>query len=153
MNLTRYIEIAVLMGLVMVFGIAAHQRNLVWKDDFSLWSDVVKKSPYKPRSYNELGIYFYELKKPDKAIYYLRKSLFYKSDYVIAHNNLGLCFLAKGLIDSAIYEFRYAIKGRPLNGMYRVNLGIAYLKKGWHELANREIMIGKDLRRKYPKGK
>jgi len=151
MNLTRYIELAVLMGLVMASGFAAYQRNFVWKDDFSLWSDVVKKSPCKARGYNETGMCFYELQKPDKAIPYLKKSLYYESEFAIAHNNLGLCFLATGLIDSAIYEFRHAIKGKPLNGMYHVNLGIAYLKKGWHESANREIMIGKDLKRKYPR--
>ena len=55
MNLTRYIELAVLMGLVMVSGIAAHQRNLVWKDDFSLWSDVVKKSLHNARACYNLG--------------------------------------------------------------------------------------------------
>ena len=135
----------------MIFSIVAHQRNMVWKDDFSLWSDVVKKSSYKARGYNEMGMCFYELQKPDKAIPYFKKSLYYESEYAIAHNNLGLCFLATGLIDLAIYEFRQAIKGRPLNGMYHVNLGIAYLKKGWYKLANREIRIGKTLRRKYPR--
>ena len=69
-NLTRYIEVAVLMGLVIVLGAAAHQRNLVWEDDFSLWSDVVKRSPCKARGYNEIGMYYYELQKPDKAIPY-----------------------------------------------------------------------------------
>ena len=56
MNLTRYIELAVLMGFVMVSGIVAHQRNFVWKDDFSLWSDAVKKSPNKARPHDYMGI-------------------------------------------------------------------------------------------------
>ncbi|MBU4185150.1 MAG: hypothetical protein KKC23_02935 [Proteobacteria bacterium] len=136
--------------LVATFSFTAFQRNFVWSNDLALWSDVVKKSPYKARGYNEIGMYFYELQKPDKAIPYFRKSLYYEPEYAVAHNNLGLCFLATGLIDLAIYEFRHAIKVRPLNGMYHVNLGIAYLKMGWPELANREIKIGKTLRRKYP---
>ena len=137
--------------LVAAFGFTAFQQNFVWSNDLILWSDVIEKSPYKTRGYNEIGMYFYELRKPDKAIPYFKKSIYYEPEYALAHNNLGLCFLSKGLIDLAIYEFRHAIKSRPLNGMYHVNLGIAYLKKGRHELAGREIKIGKTLRRKYPR--
>lgn len=54
MNLTRYIEVAARIGLVIVSGIVAYQRNIVWKDDLSLWSDIVKKSPDNDRShYNQ----------------------------------------------------------------------------------------------------
>jgi len=145
-----YVEFIFLAFFIAVFSYASFQRNFIWSNDLALWSDVVRKSPCKARGYNEIGMYFYELRKPDKAIPYFKKSLYYESEYAIAHNNIGLCFLAKGLIDHAIEEFRHAIKGKPLNGMYHVNLGIAYLKKGWHELANREIKVGKTLRRKYP---
>lgn len=150
MRYSLNIEFLVITILVAAFCFATYQRNFVWTNDFALWMDVVKKSPYKARGYNEIGMCFYELQKPDKAIPYFKKSLYYESEYAIARNNLGLCFLATGLIDLAIYEFRHAIKGKPLNGMYHVNLGIAYFKKGWHELASREIKVGKTLRRKYP---
>lgn len=145
-RLNLCVEFLVVAGLVMLFAAATYQRNLVWEDDFTLWTDVVKKSPYKARGYNEIGMYFYELRKPDKAIPYFRKSLYYEPEYAVAHNNLGLCFLATGLIDLAIYEFRRAIKGRPLNGMYHVNLGIAYWKMGLYNLAKKEIQLGKELR-------
>ncbi len=151
MRYSLNIEFLVITIVVATFSFTAFQRNFIWSNDFALWTDVVKKSPYKARGYNEIGMYFYELRKPDKAIPYFKKSIYYEPEYAVAHNNLGLCFLAKGLIDLASYEFRHAIKDRPLNGMYHVNLGIAYLKKGWHELADREIKIGKTLRRKYPR--
>lgn len=147
MRYSLNIEFLVITILVAAFCFATYQRNFVWTNDFALWTDVVKKSPYKARGYNEIGMYFYELQKPDKAIPYFKKSLYYESEYAIAHNNLGLCFLATGLIDLAIYEFRHAIKGRPLNGMYHVNLGIAYLKKGLYKPAKKEIQLGKELRR------
>ena len=28
---------------------------MIWKDDLSLWEDIVKKSPNKARGYNNLG--------------------------------------------------------------------------------------------------
>ena len=42
-----YVEFLVLVSLVLLFATATYQRNLIWKDDLSLWSDVVKKSPTK----------------------------------------------------------------------------------------------------------
>ena len=42
--------------LVLVLGTAAHRRNLVWKNELSLWSDVVKKSPSKDRPHDYMGI-------------------------------------------------------------------------------------------------
>jgi len=94
-------------------------------------------------------MYYYKRQKPDKAIPFFQQSLFLRPEYGIGHNNLGLCFLARGQIYQAIEEFKLAIKTRPLNGMWHVNLGIAYWKKGLHELANKEIGLGKALRRRH----
>lgn len=142
-----WIELVVLTGLVLIYGWATYQRNLVWKDNLSLWSDVVKKSPDKARGYNEIGMYYYERQMPDKAMPFFRKSLFLDPYSGAAHNNLGLYFLTKEQIDEAIEEFKQAIQANPSNGMYHVNLGIAYWGKGLYDLANKEIQLGKDLRK------
>jgi hypothetical protein len=36
-----YIELVVLVALVPTYGWATYQRNLVWKDDLSLWSYIL----------------------------------------------------------------------------------------------------------------
>jgi len=148
-KLKLFVEFLVVAGLVVVCGLAAFQRNFIWKDDLTLWEDVVEKSPNKARVYNAIGMYYYKRQKPDKAIPFFQQSLFLRPEYGIGHNNLGLCFLARGQIDQAIEEFKLAIKTKPLNGMWHVNLGIAYWKKGLHELANKEIGLGKALRRRH----
>ena len=51
-----YIESVVLVSLLLVFAAAAYQRNFIWKNDLSLWSDVVKKSPGKVRPHDYMGI-------------------------------------------------------------------------------------------------
>jgi tetratricopeptide (TPR) repeat protein len=146
-----YIELILIVGIVLLYGWATYERNFVWKDELSLWSDVVKKSPYKARGYNEIGMYYYVRQLPDTAMPFFRKSLFLDPYSGAAHNNIGLYFLTKGLTDAAIEEFRQAIQANPSNGMYHVNLGIAYLGKGMYDLANNEIQLGKDLRRKQKK--
>jgi tetratricopeptide (TPR) repeat protein len=147
-QIKRYVELTVLISLVLLYGWAAYERNFVWKDNLSLWSDVVEKSPYKARGYNEIGMYYYERQMPDTAVSFFRNSLFLDPNSGAGHNNMGLYFLSKGLLDAAIEELKLAIQLNPSLGMYHVNLGIAYLGKGMYDLAHKEIQLGKDLRRK-----
>jgi len=49
----RYlIEILIIVIISASYGFAAYQRNFVWKDDLSLWSDGVKKSAGKARPHD-----------------------------------------------------------------------------------------------------
>ena len=48
----RYlIEIIIIVIISASYGFAAYQRNFVWKNDFSLRSDVITKSSDKARPY------------------------------------------------------------------------------------------------------
>ncbi len=145
----RWIEFGILIVVVLLYGWATYQRNLVWKDDLLLCLDVVKKSPNKARSYNGVGMYFYRKQLFDEAMPYFQKSLSINPDSDSAHNNLGLCFLGKDLVDQAIEELKQAINIKPYDGMYHINLGIAYWQKGLNDMAYTEIQIGKDLRRRH----
>ena len=145
MNLTRYIELAVLMGFVMVFGIVAHQRNFVWKDDFSLWSDAVKKSPNKARPHDYMGIAKYKSGLINDAIKHYKLAINIAPEYPYPYVNLGICYFDKGDVDSAITQFRRAIRLSPSNADAHYNLGIAYGGKGLYQEAFREIKIAKAL--------
>ena len=122
MNLLRYIEFSVLIMLVVVLGTAAHERNHVWKDDLSLWSDIVKKSSYKARPYNNLarahsnlGLAYSRQGQKGMAIAQHKQALEVNPYFVDAHNNLGVCYFDKGRIDKAISHFQHAIKGQKEN--------------------------------------
>lgn len=143
------IELFIIIVIILSFGWTTRDRNTVWKDDLSLWSDVINKSPDKARGYNETGMYFYTKRLHDKAIPFFLKSIMLDPNSAIAYNNLGLCYLGKGKINSAINEFQKAIQKNPLKGLYHINLGIAYWQKGLSDLAQREIEIGKNLKRRY----
>jgi len=142
------IEILIIVIISASYGFAAYQRNIIWKNDLSLWKDVVKKSPDKARVYNAIGMYYYTRQRHGEAIPFFQRSLSLQPGYAFGYNNLGLCLLGKGRINEAIEAFKRAIKAKPFRGMYHVNLGIAYWKKGLHKQAKKEIQIGKDLRRK-----
>jgi tetratricopeptide (TPR) repeat protein len=142
-----WIELVALISLLLVCGLATYNRNHVWENEFTLWADVVEKSPRKARGYNEMGMYYYERQMHDQAIPYFMTGISLYPEYAKAHNNLGLSFMGKGLIDQSIMEFKKAVALNPENGMYHINLGIAYLQKGFRDLAFKEIQMGKSLRK------
>lgn len=61
--LERYgkrVPLITLMILSLVYAILAHQRNDVWKTELSLFTDVVEKSPNKPRGWGSRADYYKE---------------------------------------------------------------------------------------------
>ncbi|MDP2278847.1 MAG: tetratricopeptide repeat protein, partial [Nitrospirota bacterium] len=101
-QIKQYLEFIIVFGFVLLYGLSAYQRNLVWKDDVTLWSDVVKKSPEKARAHNNLGVGFNKKGLPNEAISALKSALCLKPDYMDAYVNLGNSYIKMGLIDKAI---------------------------------------------------
>lgn len=49
----------ILCLMVCFYAVLTYQRNKVWKDPLTLWSDVVRKSPKKARAYHNRGRAYY----------------------------------------------------------------------------------------------
>jgi tetratricopeptide (TPR) repeat protein len=140
-----WIEIVVLFVVILLYGLATYQRNLVWKYDLSLWSDVVKKSPYKARPHNNIGLALNNNNLVDKAILELKKALRLKPDYVEAYGNLGNSYMKRGMIDQAISTYIEALIFKPDYVKARINLAAAYGTKGWLDRAIEELKMILDI--------
>lgn len=52
----RFRLLPVVLGVcLLVFGFTTHQRNQVWRDGFTIWSDATSKGPLMFRAHQELG--------------------------------------------------------------------------------------------------
>lgn len=79
--------------LVFVFCLFTYQRNLLYRDQLSLWSDTVRKSPDKARPHNNLG-HSYALQDDwDRAIEEFRIAAQLNPDYTLAQKNLRDAYL------------------------------------------------------------
>lgn len=137
-----FIETVLLSAIVLILSWSAYQRNLVWKDDLSLWSDNVKKSYSKARAHQYLGLAYHNAGYIDSAIkeYKISLSIFpFQAD---VHNNIGVSYFFKGDIDTAITHFKHALAINPSHSDAHYNLGIAYGEKGLTDLARKEILKG-----------
>lgn len=118
----------VLLGCLTILLITgSYQRNLVWRDEISLWQDAVAKSPNKPRCLYNLGLALSHVGRYDEAVALLRRAVSLKPDYVEAYNNLGIALeeLGKQEESMAMYQRAISLKADHAESLY--NMGRAYL--------------------------
>jgi tetratricopeptide (TPR) repeat protein len=126
----RWIELAVLVGLMLLYGWTTYQRNFVWGDDITLWSDCTRKSPSKHRPYNNLAVAFNEKNLPDEAISEAVIALKLRPDSPNPFVSIGTAYIEKGFFDTAVMFFKKALSIKPDYADPYVGMGNAYVKKG-----------------------
>src|SRR3989304_6239316 len=116
--------------LLSGFSFAAYQRNLAWRDELTLWEDVIKKSSNKSRGYNNVGVSYSLQGRIDDATAMYKTALRLRPDYLDAHNNLGNNYSRLGDIDAAIAEYKTVLRLKPDDAVAHYNMGNAYERKG-----------------------
>ena len=147
-----------LIFIVTMLSVATWQRNKVWSNGISLWSDVVAKSPNIVRGYLGLGNSYLEIGLPQKAdevfLEANRRKLepAYFNNWGRAAFDLGQRLQsmehsteAKEHYMKAIGYFKEAIRENPNQPQSHYNLGIAYGSVGLKQKARWEMSIGMSL--------
>ncbi len=105
--------------LIALYSAATIERNFVFKDELTLWSDAVKKSPYKMRIHHNLGRAYFGQGNIDEAIREGKTALRLISrqdregNVKFALNLLGGCYFSEGNLDLALKTFSRAIEADP----------------------------------------
>ncbi len=143
----------ILSIIVISFAGTTYARNEVWRDEVSLWEDVVKKSPEKSRPHNDLGYLYLNRGMTDRAIEQFEIALKLNPRYADAHNNLGVAYYSEGRFDFSVMQFRTALSlasSKPERADSHHNLGIAYVRVGLLSDALREMKAALDNDPKNP---
>ncbi len=128
--------------LVLAYAGAAYQRNMVWRDEFTLWSDVIRKSPNKARGYFSLSEMFGQIGDRNREIEYLKKTIELAPAYGEFYYNLGLIYDELGRRDEAMNQYKMAVEKNPEIVEARDNLAVLTAQSGnvegaiamWQEL-------------------
>ncbi len=147
-----YARVITVMLAVIIIALtgATYARNSVWKDELTLWQDVVNKSPNKARGYNNLGFAYKSLNLIDRAIEHYLIALKIDPNMHKAHYNLGYAYKLQGFIDKAIKHYQIAIKLNPDIPEFHNNLGNAFKSKGLIDKAIDQYQIAIKLNPDYP---
>jgi len=118
--------------MILLIGISCaltYQRNGIWKDEVTLWTDVIKKSPGKARGYNNRGNAYHNIGRFDQAITDFDKAIQIQPAYEAYYNRRGNAYLAKGLSDQAVLDYNQAIQIEPDYSEALFGRGNAYLSQ------------------------
>jgi tetratricopeptide (TPR) repeat protein len=136
---------------VISCSIMTYQRNKVWNDEFSLWSDIMRKSPQKIRSYNNRGNAFLNQGNLDEAISDYNRTIEINPNSALAYNGRGDVYLYQGNLDEAISDYSQAIAIDPQFTEAYYNRGTAYMKQGSLEEAVEDFNKALEVNPNYAK--
>ncbi|MFM2206870.1 MAG: hypothetical protein RL213_845 [Bacteroidota bacterium] len=104
---------AAMLLLALMIGsnsVLAYQRNKVWKDELTLWSDAIKKSPDKPRPYMNRGYAYGRLQQWNNSIADFDKvNELNPEQHPQAYYNLGIAYWALGQKERSFDSYSHAI--------------------------------------------
>ena len=122
---------AVGLGAVLVASaLATVQRNTVWRDEISLWSDAAAKAPGGATGHINLGVGYLRVGDLDRAEASFRRALVVDPAHPLVYYNLGQVALRREHADEAGAWFRRALALAPRSWEAHHALGEAEMAGG-----------------------
>ncbi len=142
----KKIFIGLIVSIAGLYSAETIQRNTVWKDDYSILSDVVKKSPDDSEARLHLGYEKLNRGEIDDAIFHLQKAIDLNSPDLRTYLFLGDAYFGKGFSNEAIQTYRTLIALKP--GIFEAHraLELIYDSISYPEEAIREYEAAVSLR-------
>ncbi len=119
-----------LIGITASASFATYRRNKIWKDDFTLWSDVAAKTPNKARPLNNLGQAYAGMGMWKEALGKYEKALTIRSGnpeiYFRIYSNIAKAHARLKHWPQASQALKNALKIKPDDYKSHNNLSIVY---------------------------
>jgi tetratricopeptide (TPR) repeat protein len=129
----------ILLVIIFIFVFASSVRNRVWKNEYTLWKDVVTKSPDKPVPHINLGNAFIRRGAYNHAEKEFESALSVNARDTRALNGLAVVYWQQKKYDEAIKLFEILAADKPNEASFHNNLGIAYMEKGLLDQAIKKL--------------
>jgi tetratricopeptide (TPR) repeat protein len=110
--------------ILIPLSVATFERNGVWKDNITLWQDVIAKSPNKSRPYINLGTALGKAGRMQEAIKALTRAIQLNPDNSEPYVNLGAALASVSRLNEAARTLAQAVALDPENADALNNLGI-----------------------------
>src|SRR3990170_7778070 len=92
----RKVGVVLLVFLIVIYSALVFQRNRVWKDELTLWSDTVQKVPQSPLGFTALGVAYRRLGRYNNAFDAYHKALILggESNFIV-HDNVARIYMTR----------------------------------------------------------
>jgi tetratricopeptide (TPR) repeat protein len=126
----KLIAIILLFGFSVFFSVKTYARCGVWKNDMTLWNDVISQYQTSPLPYNNRGYFFLNEGRNKEAINDFNKAIELDPDNAPTYNLRGMVFIHETRNEEAINNFNKAIELDPDYADAYVNRGWAFMSEG-----------------------
>jgi protein O-mannosyl-transferase len=138
----KYLAVSILIIIIISNSFMTYERNKIWKDDLSLWSDVVSKSPNKARPIVNLALAYANRGQINVALTDNSKAIKVSPNYSLAYYNRGLNYKELGKWDKSIADLSKAIQIDPKYVDAYFNRGVVYGSLGKWDKAIADYSMG-----------
>jgi protein O-mannosyl-transferase len=134
----KYKSVAVCVFIVIIGtnSYLTYERNKVWKNEITLWSDVISNHPNKVRPFFNRGCAYADLGLWTKAVSDYSKAIRIDPKFTLAYSNRGVAYGHFGEWNEAIADYTRTIEINPKYSEAYSNRGMAY-----HSLAQYDKAI------------
>lgn len=122
-------------AIAAMLSLLTWERCKVWKNNISLWQDVLRTYPDVPEAHVNLSSTYTNLGQIDKAMQHARAAIELRPRSPRAQGNLGTIYLELRQPENAIPYFLRALEANPKSVKSHHNLGISYSMLGDFEKA------------------
>lgn len=138
-------KLALLGIVILLFSVLTFQRNQVWKNELTLWTDTVLTAPKSYVAHNNLAGYYMQKGFINNAYDEIQFALKLKPDFVDAYTNLGALYEKRSFYPEARKAYETALSINPKHPSALSNLGNIYKKMGHKELAIQAYKKSKEI--------
>jgi tetratricopeptide (TPR) repeat protein len=123
----KWIAIMAIGVFTILFLVKTHTRCGVWKDEMTLWNDVISQHQNIPFAYFNRGILYMNEQQFDLALADYNKAIELNPKYFHAYNNRGVFYRNDKRNNEAIEDFNMAIQLKPDNAEIYYNRGLVFM--------------------------
>lgn len=131
----RMVALALILVIVLPWGVLTAGRNAVWHDRLTFWSRAVQDWPDDATAHSHLGLEYLNRGQPAQALAEFRRALEADPESDAAYNGLGTVYVAQGQLPEAEAAFQKAAELAPDVALPRYNLGVVFEAQGKPEEA------------------
>ena len=128
--LLKRIGISMLVLYVLFLSLQTFNRNSVWKDDITFYTDIISKYPYAEVAFTNRGAVRKENHQYTKALADFNKAIQLGKNDFKAFANRGAVYSDLGQFDKAVIDFKKATSFNSGNPGILASYGFAQLQTG-----------------------
>lgn len=126
----RYTAIFLAAALALFFAVTTWQRSGVWRNEFTLWSDVIEKYDDVEIAYNNRGNYLLKQQRFEEALQDFDRVVALSPGVAVAHFNRGNVLFDMKRYGEAAGDYSRAIQLDPGFYLAYYNRGLALYENG-----------------------